>query len=415
MSKLPLFERLERDADEPPDDTKVFRVGELNRAVRLRLEDSWGRVWVQGELSDVHRSGAGHLYYSLNDEQAQAQVRGVMFRSDLSRCKVELKDGARVELFGSLSLFEPRGQFQLIARRARAVGEGDLSARFEKTRKTLEKEGLLDHSRKRELPAVPKRIGIVTSEQGAALVDFIQVAANRCPVTIVVADCRVQGDRAADTIVDALNHIQRLDDIDLVVITRGGGSAEDLWAFNEERVARAIAKSAVPTISAIGHEIDVTIADLVADVRASTPSNAAEIAVPDKDALYDNLEELERRLQRHAETLIDRARWQLEQLARALLDPRRKLADDRNHWLRLHMQLKAIAAPMIAQRRAELQALAGRLNALSPLAVLERGYAIAIGAKEGRAIVDSAEVAIGDELRITLHQGELGARVEEVS
>ena len=300
---------------------KIYQVAEINRAVKLSLEHRYNDVWIQGELSDVRPSAAGHVYFTLNDERTQAQLRGVMFRSDASRSKAQVREGLRVELRGTLSLFESRGQYQMIARQARVAGAGNLAARFEEIRKKLEKEGLFSEERKRELPYFPRVVGVVTSTKGAALRDVLRVADERCPTHFIVADCRVQGDDAPASILAALKSIQRIPDLDVVIITRGGGSSEDLWAFNDEQVARAIAACKVPVVSGVGHEVDITIADLVADTRAATPSNAAEIVVPERDALIAEVEHAERRLQRAMESRIDRSRLRLQRAARTLHDP----------------------------------------------------------------------------------------------
>jgi exodeoxyribonuclease VII large subunit len=439
------------------DEEKVFRVSELNRAVRLVLEDRWGSVWVQGELSDVTRATSGHLYFTVNDEEEPAQIRAVMFRGDASRCKTALENGARVRLRGSLSLFEPRGSFQLIARVAQPAGLGELQAQFERLRKKLAAEGLFAPERKRKLPLLPRVIGVVTSASGAALHDIIRVASSRCPVRIVVSPCTVQGAEAPASIVAALEAIARLPELDVVIVGRGGGAAEDLFAFNDERVARAIAACCVPTISAVGHEVDVTIADLVADVRAATPSNAAEIAVPERRVLVEALQTRQRALERILEVAIARYRLQLDRLSTLLGDPREALsgirrrleslagqaayniqrelrhdrselhalnlrllgAEPRVHYARrradlfeLTYRVRAAGGPMVANRRAQLTELAARLHALSPLNVLARGYAIARSEKSGRAIVRADETCSGEWLSLLLHQGQLRVRVQ---
>lgn len=432
MSDLPLFDRA---SDEAPED-RVYRVSEVNRMVRFTLEDRWPSLLVEGELSDVRHSTAGHVYFSLNDEEEQAQVRGVMFRSDVSRTRVALEDGARVRLRGGLSLFEPRGQFQLIARTAKPAGEGDLARKLARIKKKLEAEGLFAQERKRALPLLPRTVGIVTSLKGAALHDVMKVARRRCPVRLVVADCRVQGDTAPPTIVSAIEAIQRLDDLDVVIVTRGGGSAEDLWAFNDERVARAIADCRVPVVVGVGHEVDITVADLVADVRAATPSNAAELVVPERETLQGELQSLERDLVRALEVKIGRDRLHLERLARLLHDPRHallsvrrrlstlsdrlaqqnprtQLAKDRRALDQWQTRLHQSGRIPIEQARRRLERHNARLGALSPLKVLDRGYAIAL--VQGRAIRSVTEVSEGDAIDVRVADGAFAARVEEAS
>jgi len=454
MSEMPLFERLQgQDHD---GEERVFRVAEVNRAVRFTLEDNWANVLVEGELSDV-RHAKGHVYFTLNDEEDPAQLRGVMFASDARRTKAPLEDGARIRFRGKLSLYTARGQFQLIARAAKLAGEGDLAAQFRKLRAKLEAEGLLDSERKRPLPELPRVVGVVTSRTGAALRDIIRVASERCPVQILVADCRVQGEDAPGSIVSALELIQRVGNLDVVIVSRGGGSAEDLWAFNDEGVARAIAACRVPVVSGVGHEVDVTIADLVADVRAATPSNAAEIVVPEREALVRDVQSLERRLSQALDNVVGSLRLRLERLLRPLYGARRVIApiherladlherlmrqDPRSVLRRDQRQLAAWTArlrdagrlpvrrrrerlvalrftlqgrgrPMVREARASYAELCAQLDALSPLRVLERGYAIALHESTGRAVRSQSEVKEGDRLRVRVFDGEFGAKVE---
>lgn len=432
MTDLPLFDHAEQ-TDESLDE-RVYRVAEVNRMVRYTIEDRWSDLWVEGELSDVRHSGAGHVYFTLNDEDEQAQIRGVMFRSDVARTRAPLEDGSRVHFRGRLSLFEPRGQFQLIARVAKPAGEGDLAQRFEAIRRKLESEGLLDPDRKRTLPRLPRTVGVVTSLQAAALRDVIKVASKRCPVRLVVAPCQVQGDAAPPTIVSAIQSIQRLEDLDVVIVTRGGGSAEDLWAFNDELVARAIVACRVPVVVGVGHEIDFTIADLVADVRAATPSNAAELVVPDREGLQNEIEGLERNLARWFEVRIGRKRLELERLGRLLHDPRHallgvrrklstlstrlerhnpraRLARDRGALDALQTRLREAGRIPVERGRSRLDRQTARLEALSPLRVLERGYAIAL--REGKAIRSATEVSGGDAIEVRVADGAFPARVED--
>ena len=476
MSEMPLFERLQSQGHD--GDERVFRVSEVNRAVRLTLEDNWGRVLIEGELSDVRRA-KGHVYFTLNDEEDPAQLRGVMFQSDVRRTKAPLENGARVRFRGTLSLYTARGQFQLIARSAQLAGEGDLAAQFRRLHAKLEAEGLLDPARKRPLPALPRRVGVVTSRTGAALRDIIRVASERCPVQILVADCRVQGEDAPASIVSALELIQRVHDLDVVIVSRGGGSAEDLWAFNDEAVARAIAACSAPVVSGVGHEVDTTISDLVADVRAATPSNAAEIVVPEREALLRDLRAWERRLNQALDNRIGALRLRLERQLRPLygarrvispirrelrglqeqlqqmqrselrerrerlaelqrrlirLDPRSVLRRDqrelalvaarlrdagrlpiqrrRDRLKSLEFQLMGRGRPMVREARATHAELCAQLDALSPLRVLERGYAIALHASTGRAVRSTSEVKQGERLRVRVSDGEFGAKVE---
>jgi len=437
-------------------DEQPLTVAALNRAVRYGIESEWGDVLVVGEISDFTRSHAGHVYFTLNDEREQAQLRIVMFASDARRTRAELKDGARVRVRGRLTLYEPRGTFQMIARTALPAGEGDLLLLFRKLLAKLEAEGLTAPERKRPLPLLPHCVGVVTSEHGAAVHDIVRVATRRCPVRLVIAPCTVQGPEAPNSIVRALNALQNIAELDVVILARGGGSAEDLWAFNDERVARAIVACRVPVVSGVGHEVDITIADLVADVRAATPSQAAELVVPAREALEDQIDTLTRRLSRALETRVDRsrltlsrfatklrdprhalsgartpllrltsaldhamtsrlfhARTQLEERARRLTthDPRARLSAQKSALVRARTRLELSPSMFLAPKRHALLSAIGRLDALSPLAVLGRGYAIVFDERRARALRDASEVATGDELRIRLHQGEVRAKV----
>ena len=368
---LPLFDRPDARDDEERD-RRVLRVAEINRIVRASLESQWSDVWIEGELSDVRKAPSGHVYFCLNDEEVPAQLTGVMFRSDARRAKARLERGEVVRMRGSLTLYEPRGTFQLVARIALPAGEGDLHAQFQRVKKKLDAEGLLAQERKRKLPAMPSVVGVVTSESGAAMHDIIRVARARCPVRIVVADCRVQGQEAPASIVAAIKRIQELPGLDVVIVGRGGGSQEDLWAFNHESVARAIASCRVPTVSAVGHEVDVTIADLVADVRAATPSNAAELVVPDRQALLTELDASQRRLERALETRTGRLRLALERLDKRLHDPRRALGLVRRRLDGLRHGVATHTRARIATSRSALATLVTRLHRTDPRQKLAR-------------------------------------------
>lgn len=456
MTTLPLFGGDGGDKPSRPRQ-RVYRVSQVNRAVRLMLEDRFQSVWIEGELSDVSRAGSGHVYFTLNDEDDNAQLRGVMFRSDAQRARAKLADGARVRLRGTVSLFEPRGSYQLIARVALPTGQGDLHARFEVVRRKLDSEGLLDPARKRPLPPFPRVVGVVTSAHGAALQDVIRVAQARCPTRIVVSPCVVQGAEAPRSILHALQALGRLPGLDVVIIGRGGGASEDLFAFNDEHLARAISECPVPVVSAVGHEVDVTIADLVADVRASTPSNAAELVVPERQALLAELQHRQRALHRAMRMRLDRQRLGFDRVARQLADPRAVvmvkrrrletgfsalreearaslserrrllsalaqrlsrhdprvlLQQRRGHLASARDRLAACVDRDLVARRGALAELAGRLSAMSPLSVLARGYAIALHEPSGRALVRAQDAAPGDALTVRLHSGSLKARVE---
>ncbi len=438
---------------------RVLTVGELTNTLRELLETRFAEVWVEGELSNAKVWTTGHLYFTLKD--TTAQIKGVMFRSALRYLKFKPEDGLHVVVRGRISVYDPKGEYQIVAEHLEPKGFGALQVAFEQLKKKLTAEGLFDAARKRPLPALPRRIGIVTSIDGAALRDIIRVLRRRYPnANAVIAPCRVQGENAAGEIVRALRQINRVDAVDVVIVARGGGSLEDLWAFNEEKVARAIAASRAPVISGVGHETDVTIADFVADVRAATPSAAAEIVVRRKDdfcghidrlgerldaAIHGRVRRLESRLNilmarpgyagfrgrvamraRHIAELAAALRQSLtstvgrrqrrhQLLERALdqFDPRHRLAAVRTRLVSREGALAGAIARRLHVVDSRFQGAVARLEGLSPLAVLGRGYAVAWDAARTRILRDASSVDVGDQIRVTLERGELGCRVEK--
>jgi len=355
----------------------IFSVSELTHQLRYLLESRIPELWVSGEVANWTRARSGHCYFTLKDEGAQ--LRCVMWRAAAGRLPIDPEEGMRVRVFGAVTLYEARGDLQLSVRDLEGEGETGLwKLAFERLRERLEGEGLLDPARKRPIPAFPRTVGVVTSTTGAALHDILTVLARRAPWTrVLVRGCRVQGEGAALEIAQAIDLLAGSGRVDLLIVGRGGGSLEDLWAFNEEPVARAIASSAVPVISAVGHEVDVTIADLVADLRAPTPSAAAESAVPDGVALRDLLGRVGPRLARGLRDQSARRRTRLrEAVLRAghglqrLLQPRRARLERRSSTL------LALGREAMGSRRERLALQAGRMEALSPLATLSRGYAV---------------------------------------
>jgi exodeoxyribonuclease VII large subunit len=414
---------------------RVLTIAELIGGVRELVEEL-GPVWVVGEISNLRRAGSGHTYFTLKDDDAQ--LRAVLFRGNAVRLPFDPEEGLEVIAGGELTVYSARGDLQLIVRQLEPRGRGALQLAFEQLRARLEAEGLFAEARKRELPRFPRRVGIVTSPSGAALHDVIHVAARRFPATpLLLAPTRVQGERAEEEIAAALARLARVGDVDVILLVRGGGSLEDLMAFNTERVARAIRASPVPVIAGVGHEIDVTIADLAADARAATPSAAAQLALPDRGAVAGELDALVHNLTRAALGNVREQRRALGGLARALraqaptarLAARRArlagiarsllvagtaLARERRAGLApLAVRLVSAARRLAPTRRARLATAAARLDALSPLAVLGRGYALARGPR-GEILRDAAQVDPGDELALTLARGELRAVVRSV-
>lgn len=369
-------------------------------------------LWVEGELSEFKRHSSGHCYFSLKDEHAL--LKGVMWRSSADRLSALPRSGDHVLAHGRMALYAPRGELQFYVDRFVPAGLGLLQARFEELKARLEFEGLFASERKRPLPPLPRRIGIATAPGGAALQDMLQVLARRYPLgEVIFAPCLVQGDRAPDSIVEALYLLYAMP-VDLIILARGGGSFEDLWAFNDEAVARAIFASPVPVISGIGHETDTTIADFVADQRAATPSVAAELAAPDYVNLAEQLLYMRANLDALTETAVVTRRQDVAQLIRQLTrhDPQRQLARDRQQVDELARRSERAVVQATALRRTALDGLDARLATLSPLATLARGYALVRRTADGQVVTGPSQAPAGTPLQVTLRDGELIVRSE---
>ncbi len=439
-----------------PAQDQIVTVSQLNRMARQLLEQDLPALWVSGEISNLARPASGHIYFSLKDERAQ--VRCAMFRSANRQLGFRPENGLQVLLHGRVSLYETRGDFQLIAEHMEPAGEGLLRRRFEELKQRLAAEGLFDPARKRAPPALPRCIGVVTSPTGAAIRDVLHVLARRFPaVPVILYPVQVQGTQARHEIAAALATAGRRDECDVLILTRGGGSLEDLWAFNEENVARAIAACPVPVIAGVGHEIDLTIADLVADVRAPTPSGAAELAVPDQRDWLLRVDALERRAARSTRRVLEvsglhlrqlGARLErshpgavLRQLAQRLDDARQRLAlglqarvrteqlrlaeargrlraaapsaalrDCRERALGSGLRLENSIATQLRHAQSRLAVTAARLSAVSPLRTLERGYAVVTDAA-GRVVRRASDVRPGEQIMARLAEGRLEATV----
>jgi exodeoxyribonuclease VII large subunit len=437
-----------------PSPPRIYAVSELLRAARLTLESRFSEVRVEGEISGLKRSGTGHVYFCLKDGEGQLDC--AMYAREAGRLRFRLEEGMAVRCRGRLTLYEARGKFQMTVVDVEPTGAGALALAFEQLKQKLQAAGLFDAARKRALPFLPRRIGVVTSPTGAVIRDIVRVAHRRCPVPILLSPTPVQGEGAALSIAAALRRLEAVPDVDVIIVARGGGSLEDLWAFNEEAVARAIHACRVPVISAVGHETDFTIADFVADVRAPTPSAAAERAVPVMADLRAELALFCRRMGRAAAESVRARRHLLERAQhrlgdpRRLLDERRQILDDHaerarrlvtrrlaaagaelraaeTRLLRAHPQrrvleqrralealrhrLDVVARGQLARRRHVVDAARGKLEALSPLRVLERGFSLAQLA-DGRLLTDAREVKPGDALRVRLRRGEVQAEVQ---
>jgi exodeoxyribonuclease VII large subunit len=395
---------------------RIYSIGEVLAGLRMLLEERIGRVWVVGELSNLHRARSGHLYFTLKDDAGQ--LRAALFRNAARRLAFEPEDGLEVLVYGDLSVYEPRGDLQLIVRQLEPRGLGALQLAFEQLRARLEAEGLFDPERKRPLPARPSRIGVVTSSTGAAIRDVLEVTGRRyCAASILIAATRVQGVGAEDEIAVALDALSAQPDVDLILLVRGGGSLEDLQAFNSEVVARAIARAAVPVVSGVGHEVDVTIADLTADVRAATPSVAAEMAVPDAADLRRHLARDWRRLLLAVRAVFERGAQSLarERDALQMLAPSARLAVQRARFEAAIRALVRVGAAPAERGRSRLAELAGRLDSLSPLGVLGRGYALVRRARDGAIPRTADELERGERLAIRLAEAQLEAVVESIA
>ncbi len=417
----------------PQDQRKIYRVSEITRLIKVALENEFGSLWVEGEVSNLRKPASGHLYFTLKDESAQ--ISAVLFRGSQRGLRFELKDGLKVRVFGQVSVYEAGGQYQVIVRTVEEAGKGDLQAAFEALKKKLAAEGLFDAARKRPLPLLPRHVGIVTSPTGAAIRDILNVLGRRFPnLHVVISPARVQGEGAAAEIAAAIDLLNARGGVDVMIVGRGGGSIEDLWCFNEEAVARAIARSAVPVISAVGHETDFTISDFVADVRAPTPSAAAEIVVGQKEAFEEKLANHSLRLARALRQQVLETRHRLLGAARSYVfrEPAhlvRQFSQRLDGWLvRMAAGLQQ-AARAKAQRldelgmrlahrmtlrhgasRQDVRRLGSQLTALSPSAVLDRGFSITRLAT-GAIVRDANAVAMGDTLQTQVARGILESKV----
>jgi exodeoxyribonuclease VII large subunit len=395
------------------ENAEVLTVSALNRAVRRLIEEGLGAVWVEAEISNLARPSSGHIYFTLKDEKAQ--VRCAMFRQQNRRLGFELDNGLQVLVRGRVGLYEPRGDYQLIVDHMEEAGEGALRRRFDALKAKLEAEGLFDPAGKRQLPDIPERIGVITSPSGAALRDVLISLKRRFPATdVLIYPTSVQGDKAAGEIVAALERASTRAECDLLILTRGGGSLEDLWPFNEEIVARAVAAVAIPIIVGVGHETDFTIAEFVADLRAPTPSQAAELAVPEQRDYMDRLlgvaESLERFLRRRARDEQRKLDALEHRLGRA--HPGVMLRAQQQRVDEFEGRIKRALKQAIVDVTTRIKLVERGLVSLSPLATLERGYAIVTRANDGELVTNSSAVEAGSGIEIRLASGELAATVD---
>jgi exodeoxyribonuclease VII large subunit len=451
-----LFSNLE----EPLKEKKVFSVTEITREIRFCLEQGFSGVWVEGEISNLRKPSSGHIYMTLKDESCQ--LRAVMFRFQNRNVKFDLEDGQQVIAFGNIGVYEVRGEYQLLVEHIEPKGIGALQLAFEQLKEKLFKEGLFDEEHKKPIPFFPETIGVITSPTGAVIRDILRVIDRRFPgVHIVIHPVRVQGEGAAEEIAAAVKEMNALQAADVLILARGGGSIEDLWAFNEEIVARAVFQSKIPVISAIGHEIDYTISDFVADLRAPTPSAAAEMVIPSRDELLKRIKVSDDIIRKRTVSLVSEQRWNLDSLMKRTvfvyperlisqhqqrmdelnirlkrgvlqstnrtkeiikglkkniihLAPRTRIDKTRNTLHSLIKEIKNIALHRMEIKRKSLSGVMETLDMLSPLSVLNRGYSICRTHPGMKLVKDATSVSEGDRLNVRVSKGEIICDVNKV-
>jgi len=423
LKKSEREEHVEKETEkeiEEKETPRIFTVQEITRHIRQRLDEDevLSDIYVKGELSNLTQPTSGHLYFTLKDEFSE--LRCVMFREKSIGLRFTPEDGMSVIVRGHISVYEKRGNYQLYVDEIQEEGIGALYRAFEQLKKRLKEEGLFDIAYKKPIPSFPRRIGIITSPTGAAVRDMLNITKRRFPhVHILLAPVAVQGKEAPWQIVNAIRLMNRVNaelmKIDVLVVGRGGGSIEELWAFNEETVAREIFSSEIPVISAVGHETDFTIADFVADRRAATPSEAAELVVPDNREIVRNLSSLELRMRQNVFKAVEFQRRKLESMEKNILfrKPTERINQYRQAIDEIKRNMLAEISHLVALHKKSLQALTGKLDALSPLAILERGYSICSRLPEGKVIRSVEDISVGDALKILFSDGEAVSEVKE--
>lgn len=436
---------------------KIISVTELNKLAKSLLENGIPKLWIEGEISNLARPASGHIYFSLKDETSQ--IRCAWFKQRQSINANDISNGMKMLALGKISLYQPRGEYQFIIEKMETAGEGDLKRKYEELKQKLFNEGLFDRERKLEIPKLPKKIGVITSPSGAAIRDVLSILKRRFPLLpIVIFPITVQGDNAAPDIENALKNANLRADCDVLILTRGGGSLEDLWAFNEEIVARAIHVSKIPIISAIGHETDTTIADFVSDVRAPTPSGAAEIVTPDQNELLKLLKTLFGRIEHETNQYINSKSQSMDWLSKRLSQsnpimtvrkqieisgnlrkllfssigrnlsihskavdslkfrlnsssPKLEIQKAISHLSEMQLKITTSTKSSVTKLNSQLTALGKTLDSLSPLKTLDRGYAVARDSKTKKIISNSEKVSINSQIDIKLAKGEIAAKV----
>ncbi len=419
---------------------KIYTVSEVTRMVKMELESAFPLLWVEGEISNFHRHHSGHLYFTLKDETSQ--LRTVMFRGEARKVPFELEDGLQVVARGRINVYEPRGEYQMIVELLEPKGKGALQLAFEQLKEKLKKEGLFDSALKKKLPVLPKKVGVVTSPRGAAIVDIIRTLERRfARLHILLYPAKVQGEGAAEEIVEGIDYLGSLPDIDVIIVGRGGGSIEDLWAFNEEKVARAIYRCAIPVISAVGHEIDFTIADFVADIRASTPSVAAEMVIEEEESLRERIGNLEKRLVHNQKFVLQEWKHEVFSLAQhrafqnmrinllnleqkvddlemrawnAMKNMQQKISEDKSRAELMEEKIRNALKGMLQQLQARWETLSVQLHNLSPLNILKKGYALCWKDGGQYLVRRIDEVEKEKEMSVSFFKGEFTCLVKDV-
>jgi exodeoxyribonuclease VII large subunit len=416
---------------------KIYTVSEITRQIKLELEKTFPVIWIEGEIADFKQAHSGHLYFTLKDEKSALNC--VMWRSSAVRVPFELESGLQVICKGQISVYEQRGQYQLYVEGIEPKGKGALQLAFEQLKEKLKKEGLFDPSVKKKLPLLPKKVGIVTSPRGAAIVDILKTLERRfAHIHIVIYPAKVQGEGASDDIVEGIDYLGKTSGMDVIIVGRGGGSLEDLWAFNEEKVARAIFRCPVPVISAVGHEVDFTIADFVADIRASTPSVAAEMVIEKEQALLERIENLEKRISHHIRFSIQEKKHlvtdlvhhqafqnfkvrlinliqqvdEFETRARYVIQALVQMIVQSKAQVDLALEKMSSAAKRLLQElHAKWERFTAELDNLSPLNILKKGYTLCWKNAKPELIQNAGDVDEGDSVTVSFFQGEFTAKV----
>jgi exodeoxyribonuclease VII large subunit len=419
---------------------KVYTVSEITRLIKLELETGFPQVWVVGEVSNARKYPSGHLFFTMKD--TGSSISAVMWRSEVARLKFELKDGLELMCRGKIDVYPPRGSYQLVVDLAEPKGKGALQLAFEQLKEKLRAEGLFDEKHKKKLPLLPKKIGIVTSPRGAAIVDILRTLERRfARLHILIYPARVQGEGAADEIVEGIDTLAGLGDLDAIIVGRGGGSIEDLWAFNEEKVARAIFRCPVPVISAVGHEVDFTIADFVADVRASTPSVAAEMVIEKEASFVERIESLERRAVQSVRYALQERRQDVTHLAQhrifqnfkirllnleqqvdeletrsreVVRGEQRKIAEAGARTALMREKIWSVFRRMLQEQAGRWERLSAELHSHSPLNILKKGYTLCWTDGGTRLVSNIEEVHKDEDMVVSFYRGEFLCRVKDV-